>query len=142
MASGKLVIDYKFDFHLYGLISDLKEYRLAWLLNQQLGIHLIKQDDIVHEFLNNEKIMVSNFLFETENAQFRLLKNKSENKNQERLAYLLPELHKFDFFIVKHGILDGREDSDFLSRIKEIDEIQYITSFDISKIKSRDNLIF
>ncbi len=142
MARSKLIIDYEFDFKLFGLICSLKEYRLAWLLNQQLGIHLIKKKDIVHEFLNNEKILVSNYLFETENAQFRLLKNRSENKNSERFAYLLPELHKFDFFIMKYGVLDGKEDENFLSRIKEINEIQYITSFDISKIKSRENLIF
>jgi len=142
MARSKLVVDYKFDFHLFGLICDLKEYRLAWLLNRQLGIHLIKQKDIEYEFLNDEKILVSNYLFETDNAQFRLLKNKSENKNPERIAYLLPELHKFDFFIIKHGILDGKEDVNFFSRIRDIDEIQYITSFDISKIKSKENLIF
>lgn len=142
MARSKLVIDYEFDFKLFGLICNVKEYRLAWLLNQQLGIHLIKKKDIVHEFLNNEKILLSNYLFETENAQLRLLRNRSENKNSERLGYLLPELHKFDFFIMKYGVLDGKEDTNFLLRIKEIKEIQYITSFDISKIKSRENLIF
>lgn len=142
MPRNKLIIDYAFDFSLYGLISSMKEYRLAWFLNQKLGIHLIKRKDIVQEYLNNERFLVSNFIFKTQNSEFRLLKNRSENKNSERLVYLLPELHKFDFFIMKFGVLDGIEDMDFLTRIKEIEGIQYVTSFDISKIKSRENLIF
>lgn len=142
MGRSKLVIDYEFDFTLFALICSIKEYRLAWLLNQKLGIHLVKKKDIAQEFLNDQRILISNYLYETENTQFRLLKNRSENKNQGGMAYLLPELHKFDFFIVKYGVLDGKEDANFLSRIKEINEIQYITFFDIRKIKSRENLIF
>jgi hypothetical protein len=142
MPRNKLVVDYEYDFSLYGLISSMKEYRLAWFLNQKLGIHLVKKKDIVQEYLNNERFLVSNFAFKTENSEFRLLKNRSENKNSERLVYLLPELHKFDFFIMKFGALDGLDDADFLPRIKEIEGVQYITSFDIGKIKSRENLIF
>ena len=142
MSRNKLIVNYDFDFNLYGLISSMKEYRLAWLLNKQLGIHLIKKKDIVQEYLNQDRFLVSNFVHKTENSEIRLLKNRSENKNSESLVYLLPELHKFDFFIMKFGALDGKEDSEFLTRTKEIDGIQYITSFDITKIKSRENLIF
>lgn len=142
MAKSRLRVDYDYDFELWGLIADLKAHRLAWLLNNRLQIHLIRQEDIVHEFINNERLTISNFLFATENARFLLLKNRAENKNSERLAYLLPELHKFDFFIMKQGMLDGKEDKGLMSRIRDIQEIQYITAFDSSKLKSRENLIF
>ncbi len=142
MARNKLVIDYSYDFLLYGLISHLKEYKLAWSLNNQLNIHLIKQKDIIHEFINQEKMYVSNYLYETENTQLRLLRNKSENKNSVKSAYLLPELHKFDFFIMKNGRIDGKDDLGFISKLKEIEAIQYVTLINISKLKSRENLIF
>ena len=107
-----------------------------------MKIHLVKQNDIIHEFIDEEKIYVSNYLYETENTQLRLLRNKSENKNSEKSAFLLPELHKFDFFIMKNGVIDGKDDLGLLAKLKEIEEIQYVTSFDISKLKSRENLIF
>jgi hypothetical protein len=142
MAKNRLQAEIDYNFNLYGLITDVKAHRLAWLLNHHLHIHLIKQKDIVHEFINKEIVTISNFLFRTENAQFRLLKNKSENKNSERSAFLLPELHKFDFFILKEGVLDGKQDEGFYRKIKNIVEIQYITSFDLKKLKSKENLIF
>ena len=142
MVRNRLVVDYTYDFELFGIISHLKEYRLAWLLNNQLKIHLVKQNDIIHEFIDAETIYVSNYLYETENTQLRLLRNKSENKNSEKSAFLLPELHKFDFFIMKNGVIDGKDDLGFLVKLKEIEEIQYVTSFNISKLKSRENLIF
>ncbi len=142
MAKSRLQVDYSYDFELMGIISNLKAYRLAWLLNQKLNIHLVKQGDIIHEFINNEQVTISNYLYETENAQFRLLKNKSENKNSGRLAFLLPELHKFDFFIMKKGVLDGRQDEGLLNKLRLMEDIQYITLFTIEDLKSRENLIF
>ncbi len=142
MAKNRLIVDYQYDFEIYGIISPAKEYRLAWLLNNHLKIHLVKNEDIVHNFVNREDLRISNYIYETENMTFRLLKNKSENKTDDKLDFLIPELHKFDFFIMKNGLLDGKADSGFLSAIKQIPGIHYITGFDIEKIKSKENLIF
>ena len=45
MKRTKLVIDYEYDFNLIGIISTAKGYKLAWELNQALGIHLVKQSE-------------------------------------------------------------------------------------------------
>ena len=142
MPKNKLIINYSFDFELFGIISTIKEYKLAWLINKHLDFHLIKEKDIVYEFINLDKIVISNYLYETENVSIRLLKNKSENKNSDKSGYLIPELLKFDFFIMKDGDIDGRGDRNFLSKLQDINEIQYITSLDIGKLKSKENLIF
>ena len=55
MKKSKLVIDYEFDFELLGIISSAKGYKLAWELNQALGIQLVKQPDLVVGFKNNEE---------------------------------------------------------------------------------------
>ena len=142
MPKNKLIINYNFDFELFGIISTIKEYKLAWLINKHLGFHLVKEQDIAYEFINLDNLIVSNYLYETENVSLRLLKNKSENKNSEKIGYLIPELHEFDFLIMKNGAIDGIEDKDLLSRMQNIEEIQYITSLDINKLKSKENLIF
>ena len=142
MAKNKLIIDYEYDFDLYGIISTAKAYKLAWLINRQLNLHLVKEEDISFSFLNEEKLVISNYLFQTEHSNFRLLKNRSEENTPDKLGYLLPELNKFDYFIMKKGIINDYNDSELLNQLQTIEEIQYIVSLDIDKIKSRENLIF
>ena len=138
----KLIIEYEYDFDLYGIISTAKAYKLAWLINTQLDIHLVKDEDIHFSFLNEEKLVISNYLFETEHSNFRLLKNRSEENVIDKLGYLLPELNKFDYFIMKKGIINDYNNSELLDHLQKIREIQYIVTLDIDKIKSRENLIF
>ena len=55
MKKSKLIIDYQFDFELFGVIATVKGYKLAWEVNQELGVQLIKQPDLVVGFKNNEE---------------------------------------------------------------------------------------
>jgi hypothetical protein len=142
MAKNKLIIEYEYDFDLYGIISTVKAYKLAWLINKELDLHLVKEEDINFSFLNEEKLVISNYLYQTEHSSFRLLKNRSEENSSEKMGYLLPELNKFDYFIMKNGMIHEYNHSQLLSRLQRIKEIQYIVTLDIEKIKSRENLIF
>ena len=45
MKKNKLVIEYDFDFELLGILSSARGYKLAWEINQALGIQLVKQQD-------------------------------------------------------------------------------------------------
>jgi len=71
-----------------------------------------------------------------------LLKNKSEERKFEALRYLIPELNRFDYLIMKSGNIADTGNADWLTKIQQIKEIQYITALDITKLKSRENLIF
>jgi len=142
MVKNKLVIEYDYDFDLYGIISLARAYKLAWLINQQLNLHLVKENDIHFSFLNEEKLVISNYLYQTEYSYIRLLKNKSEESATDKMGYLIPELNKFDYFIMKNGVINDYDNSELLNRLQEIKEIQYIVSLDIKKLKSRENLIF
>jgi hypothetical protein len=142
MAKNKLIVEYEYDFDLYGIISPSRDYKLAWLINQGLSIHLVKEADIEISFINNEKLVISNYLYKTEHTQLRLLKNKSEDRTTDKMNYLIPELNRFDYFIMKNGILDDHGDAELINQIQKIKEIQYITALDIKKLKSKENLIF
>ena len=114
MAKNKLVIEYEYNFDLYGIISISRDYKLAWLINQALGIHLVKEKDIKINFLNNEELVISNYLYNTEHTQFRLLKNKSEASKSDSLRYLIPELNRFDYLIMKKDNLGEANDADLV----------------------------
>lgn len=142
MKKLKLTNDIQYDFSLIGITCTLKEFRLAWKLNKLLEIQLNKEKDIEIEFLKNQNLVISNYVFETENSQIRLLKNRSTDDFTTQSAYLLPELKEFDYFIMIKGFEDTISLDTLKKRIATIPEVHYSKTFDIDNLKSKENLIF
>lgn len=142
MPKNKLNIELSYDFLLIGLISAVKEYKLAWQLNNVLDIQLIKEEDILIEFFKGNDMYVSNYLFATENSLLRLMKNKTITNGQSQNTYLLPELNQFDYFIIVEGFEDSLTDTVLKESLRTVGDIQYSQFFDPNKLKSKENLIF
>jgi len=138
----KLVVKYDFPFKLYGLITSVKGYKLAWLINQASGIHLVKKEDLTLEFINSDKLFVSNYLYSTEHSMVRLIKNRAFTDDTDNQSYLIPELNRFDFLLTINGTIGDYTEAQFIHELKTIKDIQYISHLDIKRLKSRDNLIF
>lgn len=96
-------------------------------------------EDIELEFIDNN-IFISNFSFETGNSIFRLIKNK--NLVGDSLVYLLPEMKEFDYLIMLEGQGDSFLAEEIINTLKTQSDIQYITQVDVTKLKSKENLIF
>ena len=142
MKRRKLEAEFDYDFSLFGIISALKEYKLAWLLNGKLDVQLDKAKDIEIDFLKSQNLIISNYLFETEHSTLRLLKNKSMDQFEENLAFLVPELKRFDYFIIIRGFDDTFPTPELKNKISSIPRVQYVQNFSIEKLKSKENLIF
>jgi hypothetical protein len=140
VKKNKLIIDYDYDFDLIGLISPLKEYRIAWLMNQGLKIHLVKNEDIELEFIDNN-IFISNFNYSTGSSRLRLIRNKTI-VGDNQMIYLLPEMKEFDYLIMISGEGDSFQSDDLVNFLKIMEGVQYVTMVDVSKLKSKENLIF
>ena len=76
MKKNKLVIEYDFDFELLGILSSARGYKLAWEINQALGIQLVKQQDLVVGFRNSEEKSFSFYAHETQLNRLKLFKNR------------------------------------------------------------------
>ena len=142
MKKNKLVIDYEFNFELIGILTQVKEYKLAWTINQTLNIHLKKCEDFVIQFLNNKSLTISNYLFKTGRSKIRLLKNKSYEKNENNELYLLPEIRQFDYLLQIYNEGDSFDSKMIREKLAENIFIDYITPIELDKLKSKDNLIF
>lgn len=140
----KLRLDHEFhyDFSLIGITCTIKEYKLAWKLNHLLEIQMHKEKDIEIEFIKNKKLVISNYLFETENSQIRLLKNKSSEEDSDQSAYLMPELKEFDYLLMVKGFEDTFSLVGLKGLIASIPEVLYSKIFSIDSLKSKENLIF
>ena len=97
MKKRKLEAEFDYNFLLFGVISALKEYKLAWHLNNTFELQLNKVHDIAIDFLKSQNLIISNYLYETEHSQIRLLKNRSVDQFEEHSVYMVPELKKFDY---------------------------------------------
>ncbi|MCZ6900568.1 MAG: IPExxxVDY family protein [Bacteroidetes bacterium] len=139
---NKLIVDYDYNFNLIGMISPVKDYKLIWSINHQLNVKLVKNTDLILEYLNQQKLVISNFLFETENSSLRILKNKAEDGDELKKSYLLPELKNFDYFLMLEGSGDTFNISELEGKLKNLEIIQYLTKIDVSKLKSKENLVF
>jgi len=142
MMKNKLNFEYDFEGSFCGLITTLKEYKLAWQINRALDIHLVKADDICLDFHKKEDLVISNFVFETEHSSLRLLKNRSVSERDRSPRFLVPELNKFDYFIILQGFEDTLPLDVFKPAIKNISAVQYLQFFEPNTLKSRENLMF
>jgi hypothetical protein len=139
MKKSKLVIDYDFDFELWGVISVSKGYKLAWELNQRLDIRLVKQPDLVVGFKKGEEKSFSFFAFETPLNRLKLFKNKPVDADSGKY-YLIPEFPHYDFILLTQ--MEGELHEKFIPQLKEIPTVELVASIPLEGLKSKLNFIF
>lgn len=140
MKKAKLLIEPTFDFELLGLVSPVKDYKMAWLINQILGLNLVRTEEIFIEFLNTPNLEISQYFLSLPHGYIQLLKNKSLNSSQQ-LAYLVPELRNMDYFLLVQDETGQTDLSYFASLLAKNPLIQSAVRLDVSKIKSKENLL-
>ncbi|RLD23684.1 MAG: IPExxxVDY family protein [Bacteroidetes bacterium] len=138
MRKSKLVVSYELGAKVIGLVTTLKEYKLAWNINQVFKIDLIMQPPLLIEFIKGSDLSITNYLFKTELQYYRLIRNKG---NEDNSGHLIPELVNFDFFLMIGGeeLMIDESETKNLNSIKGIDYFQVI---DVEKLKAKDNFIF
>jgi hypothetical protein len=107
-----------------------------------MHVQLIKMPDMELKFVDDRRLLISNFLYETENASLRLIRNKSLKSNGDKISLIIPELPHFDYLLTVKGFEDTFTEHPLKKRIMMIDQVQYVQKCDLSTLKSRDNLIF
>ena len=140
MKKAKLLVEPTFDFELLGLVSPIREYRMAWLINKEMDLNLVKADDLELEFLNAPKLEISQYFLSLPHGFIQLLKNKALNSSQQ-LAYLIPELKNLDYFLLVQDETEQMQLSTFIDQLAKNSLIQSIVRIDISKLKSKENLL-
>lgn len=139
---SRLNVSYNYEFHLIAIVSSLKEYKLAWHLNNQFDIDLEKKEDVFLEFNKGGKIFISNYLFETNTGTIQLLKNKPLDFSNIANPYLLSELKNYDYLLKLEGEIHEMGVEDFHSGLKVVNNVQFISTINVENLKYKDNLIF
>lgn len=138
MRKRKLILNNEVEDTVYGLVTSLKDYKLAWKINQLFEIELIRQTELTIKFVNGSDIAITNYEFRTEVVCLRLFKNRGLDNS---VSYLIPELSRFDFFILIDEQDVFMNEESFLNTLKLIDGIEYALKIDTDNLKSKDNFI-
>lgn len=135
----KHYLDTTFDeeFLMFGVVSNERPHRIAWILNDNLGFNFERKDDI--HFLNKDQqesfFPRFEFIDDLNRLQYHLLGNNDEGQR------LLPELKNVDYLLIIKGAIDYLDPKLFLGKVKLLESIQLITELDPNVLKSKQNLI-
>ena len=99
MKKAKLLIEHTYDFELLGLVSPVKDYKMAWLINRDLDLNLVKFEDLELEFMTLPSLKISQYFLSLPHGFVQLLKNKALNSTNQ-VSYLIPELKTMDYFLL------------------------------------------
>lgn len=142
------------DYTLIGIHSILEDYKLAYLLNQQLNIQFSRAhyDLDFHNEKNNAIFPLYQYINEKLDHEWYLISNvfkekstpieKGLFKESDTITYLISEKKKVDFFIKLEGNFDEKMITQFVEIINNIKQV--ITSYIIEtdSLKSKEFLIF
>jgi hypothetical protein len=140
MKKTKLFIEPTFDFELIGLVSPVKDYKMAWLINRDLDLDLVRSEDLQIEFLSSPRLEISQYFLSLPHGYIQLLKNKAINTSQQ-LAYLIPELRNLDYFLLVQDHTQQLSITSFVDHLTKNPFIQSVVRLDVSKLKSKENLL-
>lgn len=134
-----LELEPEFDFDLIGICSHHSDYRLAWGINEHLGLHLVKCEENF-ELMNKRGEVVSShsmysFQDEENRIEYYLIKNLSQGK------YAVPENTSIDYFLFlcnNHAV----EPRDVIAQLKEVNSILGAYAFEPEELDSAENFVF
>lgn len=130
----KLITSLDEKTYLLGLAVDEPDYKLCWLINNELSTDFERVDDleIFHKKADEKQTFTIFQYFEEESLlTFRLINNRSET------GYFLEEVKNLDFLIHIQGEISPDEISDFIKRISGISAVRLCIQVELDKIKNK-----
>jgi hypothetical protein len=136
----KLEVDFENETVLIGISSHLKDYRLVWLINKQLGFKFIKTKDFIYKTSRLKKeINFSCYYFQDEsnNSSYFLLSNLSVLDN----INLINEHKQANYIFFCENPFQNKNTKLLITDIKKTPNI--LTAYEISQfeLKYINNII-
>lgn len=136
---AKLVLEFEaeYDFHLIGICSHVKDYRISWEVNKLLNLELAKDEDHTL-YLQKEELSFPCYSCkrEEELKEYYLIGNRSKG------VYLIPEESEVDYFLVLKGFFSDEEIKKLAQKIGELKTVLTSFAIEVEELKSKQNLVF
>lgn len=137
---SKLTLDFieDYDFKLFGICCHLKDYRIAYAINKQFSVDLVKENDL-ELFVKSEAKKFSFYEYENQEIglEHYLIANRCNGK-----AMLIPEEVSCDYFFLLKGNYFELPDKEVIKKMNEIPQILTTYAIEIETLRSKKNLLF
>jgi len=160
MAIKRLVLDDFFEdeeFTLIGIHSSLEDYRLAYLLNKHLEIHLsrkptdMKSDNLaahysIFEWVDEAQLTVWNLVSNSCKVEVlqqpEMLDSLFGASKTTKTYFLLPEFKRVNYVLKIETELPEQAQKLILNTIQDIKQVVMAHCINANLLKSKENLIF
>ena len=159
MALHKLLLDDFYDpyFSLFAIHCGLEDYRLAYLLNKNLNINLVrKRQDLVYKYFaasysiyeweDKNQLTTWNLISNVCKKETDSLQSSGSLFSTKELViktyHLLPEFKNVDYLIKITSEDESVDEKQLLQTLQAIPQLITSYGIDNDQIKSKDNLIF
>lgn len=112
---------------LYGLLTDVKDYKITWILNQTLGINLSRVEDLIwsHKKLP-QKQSFSNYMdTNTSLGAVQLIQNSSAEMIR------IPEYRHVDYLLLINSLPELLDETNWINKLRKKSEIRGIYKLDL-----------
>lgn len=134
-----LSLDQDYEYEMIGICSHHNDYRLVWGINKSLSVNLFKstEDFSISNKKGTANLAFSIYEFKDEESlhEFYLVKNKNLGK------FLIPEKPMVDYFLFIYGV-NSIECEKIINKLKEVNSVLAVFSFDPIEFESTENLVF
>lgn len=137
MTKYRLQLEDEYEFLAFGISCHLKDYRVAWHLNQELKRDF-KRESILLPIKGGKSDTFPIFKSKDDSAHLRYL--LLSNKNEEQ--YLLKQLKEYDFFLFVEGYIDIFDQEDFLEKLQRIEPFQIVTDLESDLFSAIHYMLF
>ena len=156
MANLKLTLeDFESnDFELLAIHTNLKDFKLSFLINLKLNVLLAKNDDEISIKSNDGTGKFSRFSYDDlkQDVTWELIKNQTNfNSNKQNVGFfkedsitmnLIPELKTVDYLLKIDNVEPGFNCEQIIHNISTISNISTVYKVETEHLKSINNLIF
>jgi hypothetical protein len=156
MANLKLTLDdfESNDFELLAIHTNLKDFKLSFLINLKLNVLLAKNDDEISIKSNDGTGKFSRFSYDDlkQDVTWELIKNQTNfNSNKQNVGFfkedsitmnLIPELKTVDYLLKIDNVEPGFNCEQIIHNISTISNISTVYKVETEHLKSINNLIF
>jgi len=128
----KLDCGYDYNFVVLAINSHSKAYKLCWSLNKAFGLNFEVGDN--HK-VNKELIFTRYESKNTDGEDLNLIINRSKK------GYMIPSKKSVNYFLIIKKNKFLIEKDEFLSKLREINDILLVFEVDINKEKNSERFI-